>query len=386
MLRAWSGRGELLAALAAVDEADDFPARRQWSEVDIRRRAHRVLLARVQEHLFSWPATENDWLEALPADVDRERFTSRVPRSGVSWRDTRRKHGWPPVAFSGRSKSRVADELMARTFAWTVERLVEVLADAQILEHTAGDLIADRVAVARRVRERPPLSTAVSILPEAADLTSLSREGYPWNQLTSVAVELRAAERSLSFLAREVLFPDADLRPRLFHLSILGLVLRAARLAGADVTSLAPLSGPRTGPPYRVVDNAERAWDLWFEAAGAWSHYKTLSPYGRVILGLSGRASSLSPDIALILPGERALLVECKYSAVPDYVGRRGLSQVMAYATEYRTALVPDVTAVVVAPEGVVATATSEGMVVGMIGLDGPSGISQRVAQALASA
>lgn len=383
VLRAWSGRGQLLAAIAVIDESDDSQVQRNWSEVDVRRRANRVLFSRIHPHLLLWPAAENEWLEALPADVDRERFISRVPRSGVSWRDTRRRQGWPPVAFSGRSKSRVADELMARTFAWTVDRLVDVLVDAETLEPTAGSLVADRVRVARRVRERPPLSAAVSILPEAVDMRSLSGEGYPWNVLAKVAGELRAAERSLSFLAREVLFPDQDLRPRLFHLAVLGLVLQAARDAGAKIISLAPLSGPRAGPAYRVVDGTERSWDLWFEAGGAWAYYKKESPYSRAILGLSGRASSLSPDISLILPGQRALVVECKYSALADYVGRRGLSQVMAYATEYRTALVPDVTAVVVAPDGVVETATSEITVAGKVGLDAPGGISRVVAQAL---
>jgi hypothetical protein len=44
------------------------------------------------------------------------------------------------------------------------------------------------------------------------------------------------------------------------------------------------------------------------------------------------------------------LIVECKYSASADYVGGRGISQVMAYAVESLTALAPHVVSRVVAP------------------------------------
>jgi hypothetical protein len=45
-----------------------------------------------------------------------------------------------------------------------------------------------------------------------------------------------------------------------------------------------------------------------------------------------------------------ALILECKYSENPDYVGGRGISQVMAYAVESVTALAPHVVSRVVAP------------------------------------
>lgn len=381
VLRAWSGRGELLAAMAGVAD-DGVEVTRRWTVQDVRRRAHRVLFAKLEPLLLAWPDSERVWLEALPAEIDRALFTSPLPRSGIIWTETRRRHGWPPIAFSGRERSRVPDQLMAQTFAWTITRLGEIESDSTLMEPRAAERVSRQLATARRVFEGSAIAMAAPVLPDASDLRYLQREGSPWNVLARVAEQIRVADRSVEYLAREILFPDPELRPRLFHLAVLGVVLRSSADLGCTVTSMAPLSGPRSGPSYHIVDKIGRQWDLWFEAAGAWGHYGIDSPYGNLIRGIRGRASSLSPDIALILPGKRALLIECKYSSQPDYVGRRGLTQVMAYAAEFATSI-ETVTALVVAPEGVVHTTTWENMVVGAVGLTGPEDLVPIIAKEL---
>jgi hypothetical protein len=75
----------------------------------------------------------------------------------------------------------------------------------------------------------------------------------------------------------------------------------------------------------------------------------------------------------LILPGEAAFIIECKYSANPDYVGRTGLAQTLLYMTDVGASMAACVEGVVVAPDRVVGDATWASSPAGRLGLASPS-------------
>ena len=156
-------------------------------------------------------------------------------------------------------------------------------------------------------------------------------------------------ESSVHEYARRLLMPSDELRPRLFHLAVLGQLLHALRDRGATIVSVRPLAWTTSGPAYRIRAG-DAFWDLWFEAGAAWSHYSRSSPYLEAAAVLKGQARPLSPDLLLIRLDEAALIIECKYSASADYIGGRGIPQVLAYAVETLTGLAPHVVSRVVAP------------------------------------
>jgi hypothetical protein len=75
----------------------------------------------------------------------------------------------------------------------------------------------------------------------------------------------------------------------------------------------------------------------------------------------------------LILPGEAAFVIECKYSANADYVGRTGLAQTLLYMTDVRASMASRVEGVVVAPGGIAGDITSASTPAGRLGLASPS-------------
>ena len=106
------------------------------------------------------------------------------------------------------------------------------------------------------------------------------------------------AEDLLTF-ARQHLLPDDDIRWRLFHLGVLGKLLKVLRSRGASITSLRPLSGAASSGPAYLVELDGRCWDLWFEAAAIWDYYGQPSPYQALvrpqISGRRGRPGVKSP-------------------------------------------------------------------------------------------
>lgn len=82
VLRGWSSKAKLYAALAEV--TDDW-ADIQWSQLDIKQRANRVLFARIVEFLKGWPTKTTDWTDALPASSRRTRRISPNPGPGTDW-------------------------------------------------------------------------------------------------------------------------------------------------------------------------------------------------------------------------------------------------------------------------------------------------------------
>jgi hypothetical protein len=198
-----------------------------------------------------------------------------------------------------------------------------------------------------------------------------------------VARELLRAQtpEALAELALEVVAPFDDLSGRLFHLAVLGEVLHALRTCGATIVSRHPLGDASPGPAYLVTDANDRQWDLWFEAAGAWKYYDVEESYPQAAAGVPGAGSALGTDLMLI-PQESALLLECKHSWKPAVVARDGYLQALAYATE-AFELAPQLTSVVVGPQGVVQTSGWADTMVGLVGIIAPDDIPPLIEHAL---
>jgi hypothetical protein len=133
-----------------------------------------------------------------------------------------------------------------------------------------------------------------------------------------------------------------------------------------------------------VTDAQDREWDLWFEAAGAWSFYEVEESYPQAAAGVPGAGTALGTDLMLIRPGERALLIECQHSWNPSVVARGGYLQALAYATE-AFELAPPLTSVVVGPEGVVHESGWATTMVGLIGIVPPNDIPALIEHVLGS-
>jgi hypothetical protein len=200
--------------------------------------------------------------------------------------------------------------------------------------------------------------------------------------LVDVARRLRAA--SAPELAAELLLPVPELRPTLFQLGVLGELLLALQSAGASIVSTSPLSFV-TGREQFHVTYEGRVWHLWMEAGGSWQRYGASSLYRSLTTALRSQTRPLAPDLMLILPGEAAFVIECKYSANADYVGRTGLAQTLLYMTDVGAALSGAVEGVVVAPDGVAGDATSASTPVGRLGIGASFSAATRAVEFMAA-
>ncbi len=373
VLRAWSGKGRLWEALAAV-EAEEI-AERDWTAKDVESRAQRILFEQLLSLLLRWPISLSAWINYLPAESVRVRSVSVVPTSGTSWRDTRLL-GWPPREFVGHSKNRESSTLLVTTLKWTIERLIEIRDGAVKVEPEIDESARRQLEVAQKLLHVEPLASAEGITPARADITAVRSEGKPWSAVASVADALRRlTEATLTELARRLVMPSDDLRWRLFHLSILGKLLLGLQASGASITSIRPLAAFSGGPAYtaRAADGSE--WDIWFEAAGAYRHYRKRSPYLAATRGVRGENRPLGADLLLIRPDDRALIIECKYSDNPSYIGRYAYQQTVCYAAEVMTQLAPNVISSIVVPEGAVSVSSKTDLIVGTVGVNSPDDI-----------
>lgn len=366
VLRRWNGRGRLYDALAAVDDGHPWDRRRQHVE----RRACRMLFQKLVPCLDGWPTHIDDWLDALPAQSLRERVAD-APRRGVSWRESRR-HGWPPRRFVGRTRTRVASQELACALRWTLEELLRIWKLAVKGGTEVDTEVRDRLKMAEHVLALPILQALDAIPPGMKTRRTMRSEGGPWVGVAAVADALRDLdEQALHELAQELIEPDPELRWRLFHLGVLGTLLRALGARGAKVVSLRPLADSSRGPAY-AVEVFGRRWDLWFEAAGLWKAYGLSSPYQQAMAGLLKTLRSRGPDLALVCRNELALVLECKYSSNLDYVCQ-AYEQVTAYANELRTGVVERVVGLTIVPEGVVTKLSSTDTALGRLGVGPPS-------------
>jgi hypothetical protein len=374
VLSAWSGRGQLLDALASV--ADD-EGNRAWSAADVRRRAHRVLLAALVPLLEHWPQGASTWLDALPAESVRATHVAPAPAAGVSWPATRRLGSWPPGAFIIRTRHRVADTLLVSVMRWTLEVLAQVRRDATAVEPSVDAQVRRQLDVALALLDAEPILSASPLVPDRHDLTSVRREGRPWSAVAGVCELLVDLDTSLPLWAARMVAPDPDLRWRLFHLGVFGLLLRRLTDRGALCISLRPLSASAPAPAYEVLGQSGDRWHLWFEAGGLWSYYDRESPYLAATAGLAAVTQPLEPDVILIAPGRGAFIIECKYSSGASTVGRVGVPQAMAYLVESRTALAPVVHGYVVSPTGTAAARTTVETHPGRIGVMTPEAVGE---------
>ncbi len=370
VLSAWSGRGDLLATLAASLDDDRFD--RSWTGADVRRRAHRILLQELTPALASWPRTAHGWLDALPAQSIHRRARSPAVVTGVDWVATRVRSGWPPAAFEVRRRERAPHTLLLASLRWTLDRLVEVVDDASRLEPAVVTAAMPQLGVALAMLEEEPLSSVVGEQPSEEDLRAVAHEGRPWNLVAAVATELVAVTTSPHEWAMRLVAPDPELRPTLFHLAVLGTLLDAVQALGGSVSSRAPLTGVGARPSYVATNRHGTEWEVWFEAGGVWSRHERSSVYVEAITGLTKLAQPLRPDLVVLRPDEAVLVLECKYSSRIETVGRNGVTQAMAYGVEARSRIAPRVQAYVVAPDGVISSPTRVATTAGSIGVITP--------------
>ena len=373
VLASWTGRGSLYEALSVpLDARDD----RRWTSADVQQRANRVLLSKLEPALRRWPKRTGEWLDHLPASKSRTRVVKPFPFAGVAWAQSRRSYGWPPSAFVGKESERGADMLAVQVLRWCADRLDPIWADSLSVSPDLTFGATAQVKSVLKLLEHEPLSSASAIAPTRSDLTALRREGAPWGSVAAVAQVLLNAERSTDFLLYELLIPDDEIRWRLFHLAVLGVLLMALRDAGCSVTSSRPLSAKSGSPNYDVVASDGGWYGLWFEASGVWGHLGQQSPFVEATRGIDSRHRSNGADLLLLAPGRQALVIECKYSWNTDNVARAGYYQAMAYGVEVRSRLADVVLSIAVGPEIVVPQASHADVSFGRVATAPPSALA----------
>lgn len=375
VLASWTGRGSLFEALSVPVEEREV---RQWTSSDVRLRADRVLLSLLEPALRRWPKRASEWLDYLPASRKHTRVIEQAPFAGVAWAESRRRFGWPPTAFVGNQAERSADTLVVQVLRWCAERLAQIW-DSVGAQPELKFTSTVQLESALRLLELEPLSSASPGIPRRADLIALRREGAPWGSVASVAEVLLEAEKSVDFLIYQVLMPDDEIRWRLFHLAVLGVLLTALREVRCQITSLRPLSPKSAGPNYEVVSSSGESYLLWFEASGVWSYLDKPSPFIEATSGISRARRSNGADLLLLMSDRRALILECKYSWDQDIVARNGYYQAMAYAAEARSRLAKVVVAAAVGPESVVPASSFTNLSIGRVGTVPPSALTSLV-------
>lgn len=349
VLRGWSGEGSIYDSLAVVSGPDAL----DWTAGDIRRRARRVLLALIDPVTAMWPATAREWEEHLPSSSNSEPTASRTPTGSVNWRETRRLHGWPPQRFVGRLRRRVVDEVTINALAWLSHEVRAVVEDVRSRSPGAADAVGLRLDVVDEVLT--PWGAVEAARPDRLDLLSLRSSGYPWTSIASAGEFMVRADQDPEFIAFDLIAPDPEIGWRLFHLASYGMVIRALRNHGFLVTWRRPLSGHRPGAQIEAIAPSGNRYDLWFEAGSARGVYgRPGSAYHDAVRAMQGVGGPIGVDIMLIQPGQRALLMECKWSTNVQYVGRYGFHQASSYALDALGGLAPTVWSFVVGPQTVV--------------------------------
>ena len=143
------------------------------------------------------------------------------------------------------------------------------------------------------------------------------------------------------------------------------------------------LPGSPDGQPHFVATSpSNESWDVWFEMAGAWRYYNVAPPYPPAAAGITGTGGPLGADIGLIRAADRAVIIECKYSANPSYVGRSGYEQTLAYMTEAVSGLTKESSGIVVGPAEVVRSTGRTDTAVGPVAITAPDSLIDLVLEA----
>ncbi|MET3437887.1 hypothetical protein [Sphingomonas sp. 1185] len=369
VLKRWIGRGQLFEGLAAPqDEADDH----RWTARDVRARAHRILFEHILPLIEELPTRTATWLDVLPAARTHHAYVSDAPGAGTDWVATRVRYGWVPKAFIGRRALRSPDMLLATTLKWTLMQLSLVRRGA-IRSYPDIDLeLRVQLDAAERILAIAPLAQADAIRPSRQDLKALARAGRPWGSIAHLAEALMILDEEPARLIHALLLPDDEIRWRLFHLGVLGVMLQALRTRGCSIVSLRPISASSTGPAFRIMERSGKTWSLWFEASGIWAASGEHPPYAAATAGLDLKDRSLGADLLLISESGEALVLECKYSRNPEFVARAGYYQAVGYAAELKSRLCHHVMALAVGPDDVVQRPSATNLLVGRIGTCAP--------------
>jgi hypothetical protein len=347
VLRTWVGRGQLVKVLNQL-AAEELP--RDWRPEDTQMRADLMLFLDLVPLVERLPDSPRSWIDILPAQSRRRILVGESPTGATSWVETRRRYGWPPSAFVIKRRDRVAHELLASALSWVGSEVLRLARIASSIDPASTVPVVAQLRSLSAAFEAGLIETGAEE-PRPSELAAVEREGVMWRRLVDVARRIRAA--SAPELAAELLWPVAELRPTLFHLGVLGDLLLALNATGASIVSKSPLS-VGTGREHFHIEYCGRNWHLWMEAGSAWRRYGVQSQYRTLVSALQTQTRSLSPDLMLVLPGEAAFIIECKYSANADYVGRTGLAQTLLYMADVGSEIAPVVEGVVVAPDGVV--------------------------------
>jgi len=372
--RSWSGRGELWASLASID---DSTINQDWDERDIEKRAHRVLFDRLKPVLQKMPERSRDWIHALPAESQRQKRVTPSPSANTDWRRTRLE-GWPPRSFVTVNRQRSANTLLVTALRWSLEELKAVRNDAKSVVSKIDLEVEKELEALNSLESVGSIRDADPIAPNQSDIRSLESEGYPWVHLARLASRLRRIdEERITNLINHLILPSDDLRWRVFHLSVLGKILIKLK-DFFDVTSLRPIS-TSLGPSYKVSSESSGEWDLWFEASGIWKYYDRESPYKEITKNTPSESRPIGGDIMLVRPLSKAIILECKYSKDISVVSRGGYQQVLAYAVEAFDALVDKVSSAVVGPTEVVGSAAGIQTSVGEVFMLNPDNVGDWV-------
>jgi len=342
----WSGRGQLLSTLAYLE------TERQWTEDDVRRRINRILFEMCIPFITKFPSSVRQWNDLLPAETLVYRTKSSVPVGRVDFVRSRLR-GWPPSSYDVRHRDRIPESLYAAVTVWVLSYLQAVWCDAEELGSFEIETVRNQLRAAERAREDSALSGVHPKAPSRSDLDSLRRAGPPWSYVASLAMLFLRAEKAEDEFLLRLLLPDPQLAGRLFQLAVAGEVLIGAESANRPLLSTRPLSIPGHGPQY--VRHGDERMELWIEGGGIWDWKNAGAPFKKALRGVSGAGRRpLSTDL-LLVQDDRALVLECKYSADPSVISQ-GYSQVVGYSAELRL-IFDEVTSVLVGPTGVVADA-----------------------------
>lgn len=356
ILSGWSGSGTLYAALANVGE--DGSLDREWDEKSLKSRANRILIEHLCDDVLRWPETAQEWLPHLPVSTGSSTCVTQAPRGRVDWRETARRFGWPARSFVTRQRHREVSDVTITTLAWTAGALENAINDSRSLgtgEHVHPG-IELRVNAVQEALAHTSLPDELP-RPDRHDLEALGSSGAPWSAVGAVTRWIIRAEADPTWFATQLLAPDYEFRWRLFHLAVLGHVLRLLRGHGARIQWLSPMGMGSRGPDFLATTYDGEQIDIWFEAAGAHDYYDRPHPslYRRVVRPIKGPDAAIGADVALFIPGRRqALLLECKFSTASSYIGRSGFHQAASYALNAAEHW-PTVWSYVVGPEEVIA-------------------------------
>ena len=340
LFRFWTGDGPLLDALATCQSDDEV----EWHAADIRRRSRRILLGLLADDLLALPQVPGDWLEHLPAESTAQAGISNSPTGGMRWADTVRQYGWPPTSYVSRRRSWSIDTLPLSVLTWVSRRLADVMADVMTLSPELHARLGASVAALGKAASQIAVDEDAGKPPDRSELLALGHSGFPWRTVANIAELISRSEHDPEFLAFSLLEPDPDLESRLFQVSILGYVVAALRVNHCRIIWKSSFGTSADGPQAEARSSEERQWDLWFDSGKSRAHYAApKSAYSSATKSIVGTGQSVRPDILLIDYPNRALVIECKWSPDPSYVGRDGYHQASSYALDALNGLADEV-------------------------------------------